>query len=293
MKSILFFVSASAVIFKLSSTSESVNGCFSGICSGKTKPALCKSYTTSEDMPIAYLRQTIEKNMLSESRKTFDWELWLRKQQKEMIEDFEKEHAAWFKNKNEAFNNFLNRLEEKWSHYNPRMHEEYQSDLYDVCSNWSDDEWIEWFRTRGLDYIISDFESWFNKNINMSAYNKIMTSKLIEFSKRKKYEWNSDPYRFYEARYWVHWNEKALHEDPDINIKVSDYLYWIKRRKKEKKQWEHLIKRIKKKYVDNKIPATQWCKKITGAYNNWLISFYINWIENKYWNRWIEEKKMK
>ncbi|KAI4837505.1 tryptophan-rich protein [Plasmodium brasilianum] len=208
MKSILFFVSASAIIFKLSSTSENVNGCCNGICSGKTKPALCKSYTTSEDMPIAYLRQTIEKNILSEkSRKTFDWELWLRKQEKEMIEDFEKEHAAWLKNKNEAFNNFLNRLEEKLSHYNPRMHEEYQ--------------------TRGLDYIISDFESWFNENINVSAYNKIMTSKLTNWSKRKKYEWNSNPNRYYETLYWIHWNGKALYEDPDINIKVSAYLYWV------------------------------------------------------------------
>ncbi|SBT85715.1 tryptophan-rich protein [Plasmodium malariae] len=292
MKSILLFVLASAIIFKLSSTSENVNGCCSGIFTGKTKPALCKSYTTSEDMPIAYLRQTIEKNILSESRKTFDWELWLRKQKKEMIDDFEKEHAAWLKNKNEAFNNFLNRLEEKWSHYNPRMHEEYQTDLYDVCSNWSDDEWIEWFRTRGLDYIISDFESWFNENI--SSYNKIMTSKLINWSKTKKYKWNSDPYRFYEERYWVHWNEKALHEDPDIYIKVSSFLYWVKRRKNEKKQWDLLIKRIDKKYVDNNNPKlTQWCIKTMGAYNNWLTSFYINWIENKYWNWWIIEKKMK
>ncbi|KAI4841154.1 hypothetical protein MKS88_000389 [Plasmodium brasilianum] len=292
MKSLIFIVSASAIVFKLSSTSENVNGCCSGICTGKTKPLLCKSYTTSEDMPIAYLRQTTEKNILSESRKTFDLELWLRKQEKEMIEDFEKEHAAWLKNKNEAFNNFLYRLEEKWSHYNPRMHEEYQSDLYDVCSNWSDDEWIEWFRTRGLDYIISDFESWFNENI--SSYNKIMTSKLINWSKTKKYKWNSDPYRFYEERYWVHSNEKALHEDPDIYIKVSSFLYWVKRRKNEKKQWDLLIKRIDKNYVDNNNPKlTQWCIKTMGAYNNWLISFYINWIENKYWNGWIKEKKMK
>ncbi|SBS98960.1 tryptophan-rich antigen, partial [Plasmodium malariae] len=262
------------------------------IFTGKTKPPLCKSYTTSEDMPTVYLRQTIDKNILSESRKAFDWELWLKKQEKEMIEDFEKENDAWFKNKDKAFNNFLNKLEEKWSHYNPRMHEEYQTDLYDVCSNWSDDEWIEWFRTRGLDYIISDFESWFNENI--PSYNKIMRSKFIKLSKRKKYEWDAYPNRFYEARYWVHWNEKDLYEDPDINIKVSAYLYWIKRRKNEKKQWDCLIKRIKKKYVDNKIPAfTQWCEKTTEAYNNWLLYFYINWIENKYWNWWIKEKKMK
>ncbi|SBS98541.1 tryptophan-rich antigen, partial [Plasmodium malariae] len=170
------------------------------IFTGKTKPPLCKSYTTSEDMPKVYLRQTIDKNILSESRKTFDWELWIKKQEKEIIEYIKKENDAWFKNKDEAFNNFLNKLEEKWSHYNPRMHEEYQTDLYDVCSNWSDDEWIEWFRTRGLDYIISDFESWFNEN--MSAYNKIMRSKFIMLSKRKKYEWDAYPNRFYEARYW-------------------------------------------------------------------------------------------
>ncbi|KAI4838043.1 tryptophan-rich protein [Plasmodium brasilianum] len=292
MKSILFFVSASAVIFKLSSTSESVNGCFSGICSGKTKPALCKSYNGPEDMPIFYLRQKILEFKTLEENKNEKWKLWFKKQKKDMIKDFKKKNNAWFGNKNEKWNNFLYNLEEKWLHYNPYMQEEYKSDIYDVCSNWSDNQWIEWFKTHGLNYITSDFESWFNEII--SSYNKIMTCKLMYWKEKKKNEWDSHPFRLYEVDRWTRWLEKLLFLDKDIYIKVSAYREWDQRIRNEEYLWNFLIKRIKKKYInDVNTMVKQWCKEVMNDYNKWLISFYINWIENKQWNVWLIEKKMK
>ncbi|SBS93607.1 tryptophan-rich antigen, partial [Plasmodium malariae] len=66
---------------------------------------------------------------------------------------------------------------EKWLYYVIDMKEDFQSNLYDVFSNWIDDQWMEWFKPHVLDYIPSDFERLFNEN--MSFYNKIVTSKLM------------------------------------------------------------------------------------------------------------------
>ncbi|SBS95925.1 tryptophan-rich antigen (Pv-fam-a), partial [Plasmodium malariae] len=249
-------------------------------------------YNSSEDMQKEYLRQKLKEIHIFEEYKNSLWELWLRRQEKEMIEDFEKERKACIKNIKEAFNNFLKYLEDKLMQCNPSMFKDHQSNLHDVCSNWSDDQCIEWFKTHGLDYIMSEFESWFNENI--SVYNKIMKSKLIKWNKKKKYAWELLPSKFYADRYWERWEKTGLREDPDHYIKVAAYPYWVKSREKENKMWNLLIERINKKYIDDaKIMVTQRYKETMADYNNWITSFYINWIENKLWKEWFKEKKMK
>ncbi|SBT71914.1 tryptophan-rich protein [Plasmodium malariae] len=121
-----------------------------------------------------------------------------------------------------------------------------------------------------------------------------MTCKLMYWKEKKKNEWDSLPFRLYEVDRWTRWLEKLLFLDKDIYIKVSAYREWDQRIRNEEYLWNFLIKRIKKKYInDVNTMVKQWCKEVMNDYNKWLISFYINWIENKQWNVWFIEKKMK
>ncbi|SBS94090.1 hypothetical protein PMALA_042040 [Plasmodium malariae] len=90
---------------------------------------------------------------------------------------------------------FLYNFEEKWLCYVIGIKEDFQSNYYDVFSNWIDDERMELFKPHVLDYILSSFER-FNENIFF--YNKIVASKLMN-SNEKKHEWDYHPYRLYEV----------------------------------------------------------------------------------------------
>ncbi|SBS95680.1 hypothetical protein PMALA_048430, partial [Plasmodium malariae] len=60
---------------------------------------------------------------------------------------------------------------------------------------------VKWLKINGLDYIPSDFERLFNEN--MTFYNKIVTSKLMNCNEKKKHEWDSYSCRLCEVNCWI------------------------------------------------------------------------------------------
>ncbi|SBS94044.1 tryptophan-rich antigen (Pv-fam-a) [Plasmodium malariae] len=292
MKAIFLFASASVAIFKLASSSSSHNYSSGSCCGKKIKPPPCRSYSKPEDIPSIVLRPRVEKMESLEPYKSALWEKWFSKKKKEMLEYFQEEKNAWLQHAAMEWGNFLNNLENKWMHYNPNMKEDYNTNLNDVCANWSDSKWRKWFKIYGVNHLKSEYVRWFNNSI--SDYNITMTCKLIKWYKKKKYEFDSHPEYIKEKRFCKKWKNKACSSvDPEFYVKTAQYNIWNSRHERERKEWLQLINEIYARYVAQKCTTLRdWGKCNVEFYKDWIKFFYEKWLRNEQWKVWLQEKNM-
>ncbi|GAW79412.1 tryptophan-rich antigen [Plasmodium gonderi] len=206
---------------------------------------------------------------------------------KDFVTTLEHEKNKWIQEKDVEWNEWLEIMQDKWTHYDRNLSPTYKNKILEKSSKWDEFDWEYWANTEWHDLMERDWKNWIYGN--KLSLNKLIQNKWINWCNDKFLEWlmnelNDDQDAYTESTQSDEdLSNSEQNENPELNMEDE-----IFSKNKEWESWtdkkEKLIKKIKN---DN---WKEWKNNKYATFNTWRESFIKKWIKEKQWEILTQNK---
>ncbi|KJP87314.1 hypothetical protein AK88_02994 [Plasmodium fragile] len=271
-KSIILFVLSSACL--LSDISPSIQYEHSSSTPDLTNPVEAEQEYEANNV-----------NLIEEQNK--NWMMKLEGEWKDFTSSLENDKIIWIQEKDKEWEQWLEIMQEKWTHFDKNLNPTYKNYILKKSSEWDNVDWEYWANTEWHELMEKDWKNWMYGN--KLSLNKLIDNKWINWSNEKMAEWLIQELNDEKGSYTQTTQNGELTSTEENNENVSSLNNKIFSKNEQWENWtdkkEKLIKKIK-----NSI-WSEWKNNKYASFNQWRQCFIKKWIREKQWEIMVNNEE--
>ncbi|CAG9485441.1 unnamed protein product [Plasmodium vivax] len=213
-----------------------------------------------------------------------EWNIWLRRFEPEWM-DFKgfmvNKKRIWIQKKEYEWNKWVKTMENKWRDEIEKMNKNnYPND--NGNDNHND------VNSQIKNMMINDLKKWINTN-ESNLYRWILRDWDI-WKKNRLEEWTKSDWKVKENKYWTEWEKKDPWKEYLYIIKMTKWLKWRERLKRERRHWIELTEKIENMYiVQNHMDWEKWKNDKITWFKEWMRYFIEECMTEESRNLYLDQ----
>ncbi|GAB69343.1 tryptophan-rich antigen [Plasmodium cynomolgi strain B] len=182
---------------------------------------------------------------------------------------------------------WIESMQYKWSHYHEIMSETYKSYIYKKSATWSEEDWKTWIQTDWKDYMEIDWHRWIN-DVEYD-FHKLIEERWEQWKTHQMMTWLMSNWTDEEQKYI----DKLEFGKYSNTIEMELFMKkWNKIIQWKTEKWESWAQ-DKEEFITNlkNEKLLQWKDDYYFLFNNWRSHFIEDWINKKQWILWSANRR--